>query len=433
VGPGRGIIPRLARARALFTTWDLGGGFRLHLRRTRAFKTVTARLVLHADLDARTAARALVPRVLGRGTRRLPSLKDMQVELDRLYGAVLHGDASRIGERQVIQVQAEWVRDAIAGAPLREEMASLLREYLHEPATDADGGLRASVIEQERKNQADEAAAVFDDKGRYARHRLIEVMCKGESFARPAIGREKEIRALEVGEVRAAYEDLLRRAPAELFLVGDLSEAQARAFARRLGLAGRKGLARPKPTRVRRAPPRVRTVIERQKVGQAKLAMGFRTSVRLSSPLYAALALFNALFGGTPVGKLFKKVREEASLCYAVHSMTERTKGLVLVQAGIDAKNYAKARKLILAQLDDLRKGRVTPAEASLARGILVSGMRGILDAPGAMIDFGLERSIHGIPADVDRLLRGLRSASIRDVARAARTVDLDTVYLLRD
>jgi predicted Zn-dependent peptidase len=141
----------------------------------------------------------------------------------------------------------------------------------------------------------------------------------------------------------------------------------------------------------------------------------------------------NALFGGTPVGKLFKQVREKASLCYSVHSVTERTKGLVLVQAGIDGKNYARARSLILAQLDDLRAGKVTAEEAKLARGVLLSSVRGLRDSPGALIDFGLERSIQGLPADLDRLLKDLRAVTLRDVAKAARTVKLDTVYLLRD
>jgi predicted Zn-dependent peptidase len=423
----------LAGAGTLFTTWEMGGGFRLHLRRTRAFKTITARLAFHADLDERTAARALVPRVLARGTRRLPSLAEMQVELDRLYGAALHGEASKMGERQLIQFQAEWVTDRLAGAPLLEKMGALLFEYLQEPAADPDGNLRAAVIEQERKIQGDEAAAVFDDKARYARHRLLEAMCKGEPYARPSIGREAEIRALGVDEVRAAYRDLVSRAPADLFLVGDLTPAQARGFAKGLGLGRRRRPATLRPTGRRNAPAKVRTVLERQKVGQAKLAMGFRTSVRLGAPLYPALVVMNSLFGGTPVGKLFKKVREQASLCYAVHSLTERTKGLVLVQAGIDAKNYARARRLILRQLDDLREGRVTREEASLAHGVLSGALRGLRDSPGALIDFALERAIHEVAPDLDDLLRRVEGVTVKDVARAARTVKLDTVYLLRD
>jgi predicted Zn-dependent peptidase len=423
----------LAKAGTLFTTTDLGGGFRLHLRRTRAFKTVTARLVFHADLDDATAARALVPRVLARGTRRLPTLRDVQVELDRLYGAALHGDAGKVGERQLIQFQAEWVADRVAGAPLFARMGELLCEVLREPAVDADGGLRAGIVEQERKIQGDEAAAVFDDKARYARHRLLEVMCRDEPYARPAIGREAEIRRVTVRQVRDAHRALLARAPADLFLVGDVTAAAARRFALGLRLHRDRRPGRLRPTRRRAAPGRIRTVLERQPVGQAKLAMGFRTSVRMGGPLYPALVAMNGLFGGTPVGKLFKKVREEASLCYAVHSYTERTKGLVLVQAGIDAANYARARRLILRQLDDLRAGAVTREEASLSLGVLVSAWRGMRDSPGALIDFAVERAIHDLPADLDGFVRRLRRVTVRDVARAARTVKLDTVYLLRD
>jgi predicted Zn-dependent peptidase len=425
---GRGV----ATNGILFRSEEMGPGLRLHLRRTKAFKTVAARLVFQADLDERTAARALVPRVLGRGTRRLPTLRDLQVELDRLFGAMLTGDAGKIGERQVIQLRADWVHDRLAGAPLLTEMAGLLAEYLHDPACDADGGLRADVIEHERKMMADEATAIFDDKGRYARHRLLEEMCSGEAYARPSIGCEAEIRALGVDDVRQAHADLLARAPADLFLVGDLTWSQATRFARGLRLHRRSAPARLKSTKRHHA-GRVRTVREQQEVGQAKLAMGFRTSVKPAGRLYPALVIMNALFGGTAVGKLFKQVREKASLCYAIHSAVERTKGLVLVHAGIDADAYARARRLILKQLDDLKAGRLTANELALARGILLSGLRTLHDSPARVIDFALERTVNRMPADLDDLLRRMAAVTAGQIAQAARTIELDTVYLLRD
>jgi len=417
---------------SLFRSEALGPGLRLHLRRTKAFKTVTARVAFQAELDRRTAARALVPRVLGRGTKRLPTLREMQLELDRLFGASLSGDAGKIGERQVIQLRADWIHDRLAGAPLLAEMGALLADFLHDPACDADGGLRADVIEHERKMMADEAAAVFDDKGRYARHRLLQEMCSDEAYARPSSGREEEIRALRADDVRSAYTDLLARGRADLFLVGDITWSQALRFARKLGLHRGRRPARLKATE-RRDAGRVRTVREQQGVGQAKLALGFRTSVRPAGRLYPALVIMNALFGGTAVGKLFKTVREKASLCYAIHSSVERTKGLVLVHAGIDAAHYAQARRLILKQLADLKAGRVTGDEVALARGILLSGLRSLHDSPGRVIDFALERTVNRLAADLDGLLRRLATVTARQIAQAARTVELDTVYLLRD
>jgi predicted Zn-dependent peptidase len=422
---------RLATSDALFTTEDSGPGFRLHVHRTKAFKTVSAKLVLHADLDGATAARALVPRVLARGTRRLPSLRDLQIELDRLYGAGLSGDARKMGERQLVQFRADWVHDRLAGEPLLEKMGALFAEMLYEPAVDDEGMLRGSIVEQERKMMADEAAAIFDDKARYARHRLIETMCKEEPYARPSIGRLAEIQALDRAMVQRAYEDLLARAPADLFLVGDVTRAAARRFAKRLRLHDRPAPRRLRRT-VRKAAGRVRTITERQEVAQAKLAMGFRTKVRLDGPGYAGHVLMNALFGGLPTSRLFKIVREKASLCYSIHSMTERAKGLLLVLAGIEAENYARARKLSLAQLEALRSGEIGKDELAMAKGTLTSSLRALRDTAGGLIDFALERAVMGIDPDLDLLLLRIERTTAADVARAARAVTLDTVFLLK-
>jgi len=422
----------LAAPAPLFRSTDLGGGFRLHLHRTNAFKTLQARLAFHADLDDGTAARALLPRVLGRGTKRHPSLRAMQIALDTLYGATLSGDAGKLGERQVLLFRADWIADRIAGSKVLPQMGRLFRELLREPAQEAGGGVRGEVVAQERKLQADEADAVFDDKGRYARHRLVEAMCEGEPFARPAIGRAAEIRAVPAEAVTAAHRVMLDTAEADLFLVGDLSWAAAMRFARSLGFPARRATAPLRPPVLRR-PARVRTVIERQEVGQGKLELGFRTPIRLGHPLYPGLVLFNMLFGGSPTGKLFKTVREKASLCYSISSGVERSKGLVLVQAGIEVKQFARARRMILELLDDLRAGKVTRQEEEQARAQLLSGLRVLRDRAGGIIDFALERQVNGQPADLDGLVRALEAVSVADAAEAARSVELDTVYFLRN
>lgn len=395
----------MATSGPLFRIETLGPGFRLHHRRTKAFKTIAARLVFRTDLDDRTAARAMLPRLFARGTRRLPSIAALQTELDRLYGAALAGNARKIGEQQIIQFRSDWVHDRIAGTRLTPSIADLLAESIHEPAP-----WTGAMFEHERKNLLDESRAVFDDKGRYARQRLVEEMCRWEPYARPAIGREAEIEALTLADVEAAYKDLVDRAPADLFVVGDLPWGEARRFATRLGLhEGRRS----------------------QEVGQAKLELGFRTSIRLWSREYPALVLANALYGGTPVGRLFKEVREKASLCYAISSGLERSKGLLIVQAGIDPKQYRRARRMILQQLTALQRGEIGDDALGQARAMVLSGLRSMHDSPAALIEFALERALNRMAPDLDGLEERLRATQPRAIAAAARKIDLDTVFLL--
>ena len=359
-------------------------------------------------------------------------MRSLQSELDRRFGAGLSGNTGKMGERHLVEFSVDWLADKIAGRGLLVEMFDLLAEMLHEPATDPQGALREDYVLQERKVQADEAAAIFDDKGRYARHRLIEAMCKSEPYARPAIGRAQEILALDAAQVRRAHRRLIDRAPADLFIVGDVTWSQALRGARRLGLHSRSVPARLKRTRRGRA-GRVRTVRERQPVGQGKLALGFRTSVRLSHRLAPALAFMNALYGGTATGKLFKVVRERESLCYSIASRIEWTKGLLVVQAGIEPEKYAQARRLILRQLADLGAGRVSKDEMFYARQAIQHGLRSLVDSPRGLIEFALQRAVNGAPADLEGLKRSIDAVTVKDVTRAARTVKLDTVFFLTD
>jgi len=177
----------------------------------------------------------------------------------------------------------------------------------------------------------------------------------------------------------------------------------------------------------------VRTVRERQPVGQGKLALGFRTSVRLSHRLAPALAFMNALYGGTATGKLFKVVRERESLCYSIASRIEWTKGLLVVQAGIEPEKYAQARRLILRQLADLGAGRVSKDEMFYARQAIQHGLRSLVDSPRGLIEFALQRAVNGAPADLEGLKRSIDAVTVKDVTRAARTVKLDTVFFLTD
>ena len=60
--------------------------------------------------------------------------------------------------------------------------------------------------------------------------------------------------------------------------------------------------------------------------------MGFRTGgVTCWEEEYPAMAMCNAVFGGTTLSTLFMNVREKLSLCYYASSTLEKMKGLILV------------------------------------------------------------------------------------------------------
>src|SRR5699024_9968580 len=98
-------------------------------------------------------------------------------------------------------------------------------------------------------------------------------------------------------------------------------------------------------------------IIEAEDIQQAKLHIGYRTYCTFSDELYPAMQVFNGLFGGFPISKLFMNVREKNSLAYYASSQLDSHKGVLFVFSGIDHNNNMKTREIINEQMTAMKNG----------------------------------------------------------------------------
>jgi predicted Zn-dependent peptidase len=222
--------------------------------------------------------------------------------------------------------------------------------------------------------------------------------------------------------------------PIDVFVVGDVApERVAAAAGRAFDANGQARLGvESLPPVERRAAGRVRRVTETREVAQGKLAMGYRTTMAADDPAFPALMFCNAILGGGTFSKLFRFLREAASLAYYAHSQLERAKGLLSVHAGIDSRNLRRALRIIHAQLRDIREGRISDFEMGSAREQFLHRVRSIGDSPSGLIRSTLVARICGRPLTARQAALRYRRVTREEVVDAARTLSLDTVFFLR-
>ena len=170
-------------------------------------------------------------------------------------------------------------------------------------------------------------------------------------------------------------------------------------------------------------------------VTQGKLAMGFRTGgVTCWEEDYPAMAMCNAVFGGTTLSKLFMNVREKLSLCYYASSTLEKMKGLMLVSSGIEFDKFQTGQGRDPGhQLEEIRQGNMEDWELEGARRTVDRRPPGHPGCPGPA--GGLLAGPDGRRSG-DRH-RGAGAPSWRQVTReqvaqAAQKLELDTIYFLK-
>ena len=377
------------------------------------------------------ALNALIPAILMRGCEGAEDLRAITLKLDDLYGASVGAIVRRIGDYHATGLYAGFISDrfALEGDKVLAPMVDFLRQLLLCPVTE-NGAFSARYTESEKKNLISAIESQKNNKRVYAVNRMYSHMCKEDSLGIPRLGSVEDVKAITPEAAYAHYQKTLRESPVEIFYVGEAPEQAAALLKAVFSTMDREAVALPAQSNFRSC--NAGYVTEQLDVAQGRLCMGFTTPITTRSGDYVAMQVCNALFGSGMTSKLFVNVREKLSLCYDVGSSFTGTKGVLLVTSGIDFAKEEEAKAEILRQLDAVQAGDFTEAELQAAKESLCSSLRGLHDSPSAIENYYTTASLNGlnlIPADY---LARVEAVTPEQVAAAAKSLTLDTVYFLK-
>ncbi len=396
------------------------------------FKIGRLGATLITPLDKKTAAaNALLSFVLTRSCKKYPDFTALSRKLNSLYGASLYPSIRQIGDYQAVTVSANGIDDKYVPGDesISSQIAELLCSIIFEP--NAENGLFSDEdIEQERRQLLEGIDAEYNDKRTYAIKKCIEIMCENEAYSIGRVGSREDVEGIRNEDVYNAWKHILKNARVELTMLGSSDPAKAAAgFEKYFASSPRTIKKIPVETVV---PKEVKRAEETEELSQSKLVMGLRTAYFSDDEDCLANSLMSIILGGTTTSKLFQNVREKESLCYYCAARVDNSKGIMLIDSGVEAENIEKTEKSILRQLDLLRQGDITDEEMQAAKLAVKNSLMASLDSLAAMQGFYIGGLLK------DRQLSPLQAALAVDgitkerVTELANKVTLDTVFTLR-
>ncbi len=136
-----------------------------------------------------------------------------------------------------------------------------------------------------------------------------------------------------------------------------------------------------------------------------------------------ALAVLDAIFGGSTSSRLFREVREKRGLAYAVGSYTEQyaDTGMVAMYLGTRAENVGEACGIIGRELGGLRDGGVSDGELARAKEHVKGRMVLGLESTAARMTRLARSILFDVPLlSLDEMLERVERVSADDVAELA-------------
>ena len=366
------------------------------------FKTTRVDVFFVDNLRKESASgNALLPAMMKRGCIAYPGARELERKLEELYGADLDGDVIKKGETQFVSFHVSHISERYTAGDVNlfDECGKLLMCMLENPLLEGDG-FKKSLFAQERDNMVDYIRARVNDKIRFSFTRCIEEMCSGEPYAISEDGSEADALLLTPQNTLSLYNKMMETYPAYVYISGEADDGSIQRLIDSFLVSKRGRVKNIETACVQKNVKEVKRIDETMDVSQGKLCMGFRTHVDPSSPDYYPLVVYNGILGGDTHSKLFQNVREKASLAYYTQSVLEKYKGLMVIMSGIEAENRKKAEKIILKQVEEMKKGNISEGEIKATKKALETGMKSIQDSQGAIVDYFMSQ--HGLKPNAE-------------------------------
>lgn len=410
---------------------ELKKGINLYMIKDCKFKSQLGCIVIHRPLSREEVSlNTLLAATMRMQSKNYPAFSEISEELENLYGAELVARASKYGERQLIKIGVQSVSDSALG---KKGVFKKAMKLLYDIAFLAGNGecFSENILEVEKKNISDAILAQKNEKRSYSVLRLQEEMCKDEPYGINPLGYIEDINKTDAKTLYSHYKKIMEESRIDIFFTGNFSEEEAEQAANEFikDLPEREG--RCITEEIRTASGQVKTITDRMDVTQGKLCMGFRCGKNTSMENYPATIVYNSIFGGSAVSKLFNNVREKLSLCYYVGSSIDRLKEIMIVRSGVEFENFSKAYDEIMAQQDLMVKGDFTDEEIEFAKKQLTTAYQSNLDSIGAMAEYYTMQILLGTDVSIEEMTEKINGVTREEIIAAAKEMKLDTVYYL--
>lgn len=410
--------------------YNIKNGVNLYYLKTEKFKTTNLSFFIHRPLSREEVTlNALASTVIRRGCPKYPKSKDLSNALSDLYGAAFDTGIKKKGDNQIITASLSFANEKyVPGHPAILSEALDIAESVLLKQTD----FNAEYVAQEKENLKSLILAQKNDKRQYAQARCVEEMCKNEPYGISRYGYADKVDDITAVALFEHYKNVVLKSGVDIFICGDVDIDFVKSRISDMYKDIDVTYVEYEKCSVIKDVAEVNKITETEPIAQGKLSIGFRTGISSSDKLYPALMMYNAILGGGIFSKLFNNVREKLSLCYYASSNVDYNKGVMLINSGIEVKNFQKAYDEILNQIEDIKKGVISETELVAARLGTVNSIKSVTDSAFGTADYYLGKLVCGKMIDIETLRQLIDNVTIEDIIEVAGKIQLDTVYFLK-
>lgn len=371
--------------------FELFPGVQVNFIKSQQFKSVQMMISFIKKITDKKelAKRTLLASVLESSSAKYPNQHAITLKLAELYGATFGTTAEVEGNLSLLNfvysfVEPKYLDNATA---LLQNSVAFLNQIIFHPKMKHQL-FDENVFERQKVNLMTYIKGIQDNKQSEALLKIQELYFENEVQKHTPYGSAVEFEQVTNTELSKTYQEMLQTNQVQITVMGDLELDDLKRALQQLEFSGQNSTHSFATQLCYRQPV---TTVKKQEITepiqQSKLDLIYQLPIDAQNDDFFAAVVFNALLGGSAQSKLFKNVREKASLAYYAESSYSALRSIILIQTGIQANRKQEAMELIQAQVEKIKAGQFTVDELEKIKIELVNERLRMQDNPMNLLE----------------------------------------------
>lgn len=344
------------------------------------------------------------------------SKKAFRKRLNTLYGTRVRASTYALGSHQVLEIQLRSVAEKYVDIKLLEQQVDVLEDVLYRPILDEASFKEAKtnlILEHERMQDHSREKAVYE---------TLKMAGEGQALGISTMGDPKLVQETKLEDIIEFHQTILKNSFQSLIISGNVEKTS---------LQNKFQLSKSQKINNLLTASEITSHIheEKHQGDQSELVLLFNPNIFPGDDLYLAYMVYVAYLGQFPNSVLFRKVREEHSLCYSIYASRLIFDGVMIVQTSVADDNVEKTLEIIKLIMEDSKKNI---GDISSIQKALISSLDSVTESLSAMNQRIFYKAIGMNPMSIETMQARIKEITKEDLMEVARKIEEPFVYAYR-
>lgn len=406
--------------------------FNIYTIKTDRFKTSHLEVIFKNVLKKEEIGTySFLADMLSEGCKKYPRKKDLITRFEELYKIVIYASTMRVGNVIDLHVSLDFINpEYIEDEGYIEDVIKTLFEVILNPNVCNDEfDLKTFNIVKERLRR--EINSLKENPVKQSIKEAIKTMDSNSPTSYEILGTIEELENITPAKLYNAYKSLRKNFKVDVFLIGNLDMDNVASLIKKY-FKNRYIVSDNFEVMVdNNETKKVKEKTMKSDNIQTNLVMLFNLKNLSELEKNITLNCFNYLYGsGGLTSKLYKSIREENSLCYAINSMYLKYDKLLMVQISLDNCNVKKAISLVKKELKSMQNGNFSEEEVRDAINNMVISLDMSLDNNIAILNNYVFNIYDKLPS-IEERKEYFKKLTKEDIVNVSKKVKLNTIFTL--